>query len=179
MCANVRYALTSGSPDIAVFTAMVMQDVKSLLSESREAFREVKSAEKSGNPPSAADLKKWKAVLKLSHEALRSLNLSMHAERARHACEKALLLSEVHEELISRESNAARTAERFRVLEQRNEGSLSTYDKALTAAGVIQGAIGKLSVVEAPLPNGARTLKRRADADAGARPEHSTAKKPR
>lgn len=155
---------------------MMLPDVKALLAESRDAFRAVKSAEKGGCPPCSDDLKQWKAVLKRSHEALRSLNIALHSERSRHECERALLLSEVHEELVCREANCARTAERFRVLEQRETG-VSTFDRALSAAGVIQNAIGKLGSTETVLPNGARALKRRADADDRNRPEYSLAKK--
>lgn len=159
--------------------AMQLPDVRSLLSEARQAFRSVKRAEKSGDAPQPGDLKHWKAVLKSTHDSLRALNVAVHTERARHAVEKALLVAEVHEELVTREACAARRAERFRTLEQRNEGSASTYDRAVSTAMVVHGAIAKLSTSAEIQPNGSRALKRRSDADDRARPQPPGSKKSR
>lgn len=87
------------------------------------------------------------------------------AERHRRDVEAAIMLAEMRSELVTREANAARTADRFRILSERS-GSVSdtsAYDRAVQTAESVESTIRALCCHPDPLETNPGTEMLRSD----------------
>ena len=74
---------------------------------------------------------------------------TLHAQREQFSVETAVLMEEVRGELVDREANAARTAERYRIFVDRECGhgcgvdvsSKNAYDRALSSSRQIEATL--------------------------------------
>lgn len=85
----------------------------------------------------------------------------LSASEARAQVEKALVAEEMRGELISREANAARTAERFRILAEK-QGGAATHERAVNAAAVVEMQVAEMCSHPLNRSNGTALLVERA-----------------
>jgi len=81
------------------------------------------------------------------HTILLSLQRQAHYANARATAERDALQSEVHNELVDREANAARVADRQRFLFERTTalpGQANAYERAAQSAAFVEAAIVSL-----------------------------------
>jgi hypothetical protein len=117
---------------------------KVAMSGTKRIFLEMKQCEISGEPPCIETVKDWKSVVRVANAEVSRLSKLVSHSSERHAVDKAVLSEEMRSELVDREANAARTAERFRVIQDRISTSDTGYDKAVHSASVIESAIADL-----------------------------------
>ena len=118
---------------------------RAAMTATKRAFEEMKRCERSETPPNVNQLKEWKEALKMANLALSTQQKLLGDLSERHAVDMAVLGEEMRSELVDREANAARTAERFRVMQDKMGISDSSgYEKAVHSASVIEASISEL-----------------------------------
>lgn len=134
-----------------------------VLTDTRRVFRQMRKCRASAVSDLA--LKDWKAVVRRANHAIARL----HAEIERHRVEMAVFSEEVRQELVQREASAARTADRFRVLHEKDGGTTrSVFDRALASAHSVESSLADLCPHE-PCRRGCRVLADRTAAIDGCR----------
>ena len=108
---------------------------------------EIKASHLQGTPPGVEKLQEWRQAAATTAKACILQERRIAAERLRHKVEAAIVLEELRSELVSREANAARTAERFRILAERSESAIAigAYERAVRTAETVDAAISALS----------------------------------
>jgi hypothetical protein len=112
----------------------------------RSLHAEIKSTHANQDVPSTEQLGEWrKAAASAARECI-ALERLIASEKHRHGVELEIMLEEMRSELVTREANAARTAERFRVLAEKNGGGSdsSAYDRAVQTAETVDAAVRAL-----------------------------------
>ena len=112
----------------------------------RALHAEVKAAHVSGQVPSTDQLGKWRKAAATVAKVCIAQERRIAAERHIHEVETTIMLEEMRGELVTREANAARTAERFRLLSGRvgNGSDCSAYDRAVQTAESVDATIRAL-----------------------------------
>ena len=129
--------------------------LKQALSGTKRIHAEMRECEASGTPPALPLVAGWRAEVRRANLELVKLSRQLSATEERAKVEQALMSEEMRGELISREANAARTAERFRVLNERQGGGVSAHENAINAAATIESQIA--DICSAPLSLGVGT----------------------
>lgn len=94
---------------------------------------------------SDATLDDWRNVVRRTNLEIARLKSQGKAQRERHRVEMAVFSDEVRHELVDREASAARTADRFRILCERDSGSArSAFDRALGSAAAVEATLACL-----------------------------------
>ena len=154
-----------GSGPLRSFLPCMPNSAPTGLSLTTELYEEVNAASESG---STLDLTSFKKKLKTLNrlfseqkQELTQTKRTMHFEKLRFTAELDSLRAEVHAELVDREANAARVAERQRFLFERSvalPGQLSAADRAGASAAFVEAALVALCPQTTPLSHGCETL---------------------
>lgn len=116
---------------------------QSALSTTKRAWKEMKEHEVQGAP--AKKIKEWRAVTAQANKEIVKLQRELEATRQRATVERDILAEEMRSELVSREANAVRTADRYSAFSDRLD------DDSATAKGVYQRAVRAAASIEASL----------------------------
>lgn len=114
-------------------------DLDNTIALSDELVRELTKS-----PPNTAD------ALQNAHslqQQLQTLKRQLMDLKARNTAERDILSMEMHHELVDREANAARTADRQRYIFERSSaltGQLSAFDKASQSTAFVESAVANL-----------------------------------
>jgi hypothetical protein len=90
------------------------------------------------------EVKQWKLTLAEVFREFNTFRKEVAQSDERHRAELSVLNEEMHDELVSREAIAARTADRFRALAE-SSAPHAVFDKAYNTAAVIELSIASLS----------------------------------
>lgn len=116
-----------------------------LLRDTKRIFSEMRSLRDTGAPVSRETLDDWREVVKRSNQEIARLKRQHAAQAERHRVEMAVFSEEVRHELVDREANAARTADRLRVLFERDSGSArNVFDRAMGSASAVEATLASL-----------------------------------
>ena len=87
-----------------------------------------------------------KCELAQLHRDINTLRRHAAAREEQHLVAVAIMKEEMREELVQREANSARTAERFRAFcNQKSGGAQSAFDRAAATAASIEACVNALS----------------------------------
>jgi hypothetical protein len=129
---------------------------KSALSRTKRAHAEMRACEDAG--ATGKQVREWRGVAAQANKEIVRLQRELAMVRERAEVERAIITEELRGELVDREANAVRTADRFRDFCDRSStaargagasaGSASAveraYDRAQSAAAQIEAAIAAL-----------------------------------
>jgi hypothetical protein len=118
---------------------------KKIMADTKRVFLEMKQCEQEGNTPSTTTIADWRAVVRKANSEILHMARKVATDKERHIVEMSVISEEMRSELVDREANVARTAERFRVLQDRS-GSTgnNTYERAVSSSSVIESAIAQI-----------------------------------
>lgn len=120
-----------------------MDSAKSSLASTKRIHASIKKHEADGTSPDTHELKEWRTVVAAANKELSRMVKKLANQDERHKVEMAMINEEVRGELVDREANNARVAERFRMQLDRENSSLS-FDRALNSASVVESSIAAL-----------------------------------
>lgn len=120
-----------------------MESAKAALASTKRIHSEIKKHEAEGLPVGTQQLKEWRTVVAAANKELSRMVKKLASQDERHKVEMAMINEEVRGELVDREANNARVAERFRMQLDRENSSLS-FDRALNSAAVVESSIAAL-----------------------------------
>tara|TARA_B100001079_G_scaffold241799_2_gene227494 strand:+ start:805 stop:1254 length:450 start_codon:yes stop_codon:yes gene_type:complete len=124
---------------------MPEDDARALLRDTKRVFSEMRILCNSGAPVPSQTLADWREVVKRSNQEIARLKVLNATQAERHRVEMAVFSEEMRQELVDREASAARTADRFRVLCERDSGSARTvFDRAVGSASSVEAALASL-----------------------------------
>lgn len=107
------------------------------------------------------DLAAVKSTAKKLNKLLLVLSRQQHFEKSRSTTENDVLRGEMHAELVDREANAARVAERQRFLFERaaaQQGQAAAGDRAAQSAAFVEAALVSLCPHTMPVSPGCAQL---------------------
>lgn len=139
--------------------------IQAALNKTKAAHKEIRAIEAADGEVSREQLKGWQQALRVANAELARAARELAAARERGKVEHSIFRAEMRLELVEREANLARTAERHRVLFERN-GGVSQFERAVTSAASIESAISSLSTSVKGVGAGTRILANRAIKDA-------------
>ena len=124
---------------------------QSALSRTKRAHAEMRGLEAAG--ATGKQVREWRGVVAQANRELAQLQRKLAAVRERAAVEHAVMLEEVRAELVAREANAVRTADRFRDFCARTSSSVDgdgstagerAFERAQSAAASIEASLAGL-----------------------------------
>ena len=117
---------------------------KQAMAGTKRVFQEMKSYEQDGSTPSSDTIADWRTVVRMANAEILRMSKMMAASEERHKVEMGVIAEEMRSELVDREANVARTAERFRVLQDRSGSTGNTYERAVASSSVVESAIAQI-----------------------------------
>ena len=108
-----------------------MESAKSALASTKRTHAAIKKHEDDGTSPDSQELREWRTVVAAANKELSRMVKKLANQEERHKVEMAMINDEVRGELVDREANNARVAERFRMQLERESSSLS-FDRVRT-----------------------------------------------
>ena len=137
------------------------EQARSALSSTKALYTAIKVAHEAQQLPEEGELAKWRQIVSSANQTIALLLRTLHAQREQFRVETAVIMEEVRGELVDREANAARTAERYRIFVDREAGhgcgveesSKNAYERALSSSRQIESALsglGSVSMVAGP-----------------------------
>lgn len=120
-----------------------MESAKSALASTKRTHAAIKKHEDDGTSPDSQELREWRTVAAAANKELSRMVKKLANQEERHKVEMAMINDEVRGELVDREANNARVAERFRMQLERENSSLC-FDRALNSAAVVEASIAAL-----------------------------------
>jgi len=117
---------------------------KQAMAGTKRVFQEMKLCEQKESTPSSDTIADWRAVVRMANAEILRMSKQMAASEERHKVEMGVIAEEMRSELVDREANVARTAERFRVLQDRSGSTGSTYERAVASSSVVESAIAQI-----------------------------------
>jgi hypothetical protein len=96
------------------------------------------------------NLSELQKIAKLCAKKAKNYNRELHMLKLRSRTERDILRNELRSDGVDREANAARVAERQRILFERSSaqaGALSAYDRASSSASYVEAALASLCPV--------------------------------
>ena len=130
----------------------------SALSETKLLYKQMKLTTK---PTPAATVKKWSKVVKNANVRIWMIRKEMNNMRQRFMVERSVMQNEMKGELLDREANSARTAERFRILNDKQLAKQNVYDRAVASATSVERAIAKVCSNRPRVSHGSSLLQQR------------------
>jgi hypothetical protein len=116
-----------------------------LLADTKRVFADMRKLRDSGGQVSIETLNDWRAVVKRSNQEIARLKALCRMQEERRRVEMAVFSEEVRQELVEREASAARTADRFRLLCEKDAGSArNVFDRALGSASAVEATLASL-----------------------------------
>lgn len=120
-----------------------MESARASLASTKRIHSEIKQHEQSGSTVSTETLSEWKSVVATANKELSKMVKKLSGVEERHRVEVSIVNEELRGELVDREANSARNAERFRMLLER-DGNSSHLDRAINSASVVEASIAAL-----------------------------------
>lgn len=125
------------------------EQARASLSCTKQLYADIKKAHNAQQLPDEEELARWRKTVSSANKTISFLLRALHAQREQFRIEHAVIMEEVRGELVDREANAARTAERYRIFVDREDGhgcgvdvsSKNAYDRALGSSRQIQAAL--------------------------------------
>ena len=114
------------------------------MADTKRVFEEMKSCKKEKRAPPPKMIRDWQAVVRAANAEISRMSKQMAASEERHNVEMSVISEEMHSELVDREANTARTAERFRMLQDRSGSNGNAYEKAISSSSVVESAIAQI-----------------------------------
>ena len=116
-----------------------------LLADTKRVVSEMRKCRDSNSTVTPEALSEWKDVTQRSNQVIARLARTIATQAERHRIEMAVFTEEVRQELVDREASAARTADRFRVLCERDGGSThALFDRAIGSSTAVEAALASL-----------------------------------
>tara|TARA_Y100000389_G_scaffold161900_2_gene164477 strand:+ start:843 stop:1343 length:501 start_codon:yes stop_codon:yes gene_type:complete len=116
-----------------------------LLGETKRVFAGMRNMRECGGKVPSETLDDWRAIVKRTNREIARLRTVCKLQEERHRVEMAVFSEEVRHELVDREASAARTADRFRVLyEKESGGARNMFDRAVASASAVDAALASL-----------------------------------
>ena len=142
----------------------IVSHVDSVSGDIKAIHRDIKSCISSEGEVDRETMKKWKKELANTYRTTGLIKQTTNAMDERHKIEFSIMKEEMRDELVLREAIAARTAERFRVLNERAStgDAVSPFDRALHTAASIDAAIGAIGCHVMGVNKGTEFLHRQA-----------------
>ena len=126
------------------------------------AARKLRRAlEKAALSPDDADLDELLRLARQSERVVSALKRELLARKEEALIERDVLRAEIRADLVDREANAARVAERQRILFERScalPGQLSSHDRAAASANYVETALASLCPNHGRLSSGCERL---------------------
>lgn len=120
-------------------------DFRVSLRNTKRIHGEIKKREREPHSVTRKELQDWKNVVFCANLEISKISKRLKALEERSSVERAVMKEEMRCELVDREANNARTADRFRCLSERDNSSLTvTLDRARAASTSIECSIGCL-----------------------------------
>jgi len=120
-------------------------DFRASLRGTKRIYSEMRKQEADPAAVTKTNLSDWKAVVAAANKELARMSKRLKALEERQTVDRTVMKEEMRCELVDREANSARTADRFRVLFERNGGSgRSTLERARWSNTAIECSIGCL-----------------------------------
>lgn len=117
---------------------------KQAMAGTKRVFQEMKQCELEGTKPPAETIADWRSVVRMANSEMLRMAKQLSAAEERHKVEMSVIAEEMRSELVDREANVARTAERFRVLQDRSGSTGNTYERAVASSSVVESAIAQI-----------------------------------
>ena len=130
-----------------------------VLSATKRAWLQMKpycKKEPEAKAATAAQVAQWRRVVGEANQEIAKLKRELADTRERWEVERAILDEEMRSEIVDREANGARTADRYRTLfeacfddgftrtEKTQDRAEATYERAIASAGAIEQSIALL-----------------------------------
>ena len=132
------------APKVKTASSSSLERFKEALAATKHLHSALKDAYKTG---ATLELRLHMKQAKMANAVLAEASRSMAQERTRATVEKDALRAEMHAELVDREANAARVAERQRVLFERGSalaGQAGAQERAYASAAFVEAAVASL-----------------------------------
>ena len=120
-----------------------MESARESLASTKRIHSEMKQHEQRGDSVSTKTLSEWKCVVASANKELSKILKKMSSIEERHRVEVSIVNEELRSELVDREANGVRIAERFRMILER-EGNSSQLDRAINSTSVVEASIAAL-----------------------------------
>lgn len=138
---------------VVLTSEMLNEKIKSGLTASKQLCSDMPLAFEKNDGITKEDVKLWcRAVAKIN-AALAAQRRQLSYMEQRHAVELALMRDAMRSELIDREGNSARVAEKQRAIVENNFGTsrveLAAFDRATSSALTIQSSLASTFTVSA------------------------------
>ena len=125
------------------------EQARASLSSTKQLYSDIKKAHEARQLPDEDELIQWRKTVSSANKTISFLLRTLNAQREQFRVETAVIMEEVRGELVDREANAARTAERYRLFVDRecghgggvDAGSKNAYDRALSSARQIEASL--------------------------------------
>lgn len=117
---------------------------KQTMASTKRIFEEMKQCEQTATAPSTEMISSWRSVVRTANAELVRMSRQLACVNEMHRVQMCILLEEMQKELVDREANVARTAERYRVLQDRSASTGITYERAVSSASVVESAIAQI-----------------------------------
>jgi hypothetical protein len=117
---------------------------KAAMSGTKRAFHEMKDHEQHDMAVLVSKIADWRSTVRLANSELARMAKQLATTEERHKVERAVIAEEMRSELVDREANVARTAERFRVLQGRSGSTGNTYERAVNSVSAVEASIAQL-----------------------------------
>ena len=124
-----------------------------------------------GRGATGEQVRQWRAVTAQANKEIVRLQRELAGVRERAEVERAILNEEVRGELVDREANGVRTADRYRAIYERQVNTLDqseasgVYERAMRAAANIEAAIAGLCTHSLRNAGTALLVERRGEAE--------------
>jgi len=150
-------------------------DHKPVMRSTKRAYAEMQRCVKSPSSVTKGMLQSWMDVVADANADVAAMVRHAAAQKERRLVDQAILADEMRCELVDREANAALTAERFRIMLERDlTAGRSLTDRACAHSASIEHAIGRLCPHPRVADAVALVVKEQADAASDAA-QHSDA----
>ena len=117
-----------------------------LLGDTKRVFADMRKLRDSGGQVPSETLNDWRGVVKRANQEIAKLKTLCRMQGERHRVEMAVFSEEVRQELVEREASAARTADRFRLLCERDTtgSARNVFDRALESSSAVEATLASL-----------------------------------
>ena len=144
----------------------VEEQARASLSSTKQLYVDIKKAHEEQQLPDEEELAKWRKTVSSANKTISLLLKALNTQREQFRVETSVIMEEVRGELVDREANAARTAERYRLFIDREGGhgcsvdvaSKNAYERALSSSRQIEATLFTLGSTSSLAGPGCKAL---------------------